>query len=103
MSTTRIVLGPFETGDQPTVTATVTDIAGGGGTSTDCVWTIVDPAEVETTYASSDPEVDNPTPNVWTLTMPVLDQEGIYWIRCQSTDGIFASRSQRLGVSDTPF
>lgn len=95
------VLGPFEIGQQPTITAVVKNLPGETEVSTDCTWTITDPNGVEEVFTSPDVSIGNPSDNVWELVMPVLTVAGIYHINCQSTAGLIAAHTQRLGVTDT--
>lgn len=100
MPVVTTVLGPFELGQQPTITAVVKNLPGGTDVSLACTWTSTDPNGDVVSVSSPDSSIANPSPNVWTWLMPILVVPGIYWIRCESTAGLISAHSQQLGVTD---
>jgi len=95
------VLGPFESGQQPTITATMRDISGGTGVCTGTHWVVTNSdEEVLQDVTSPDPAITEVDDNIWTLLMPVLTEPPeVLWIECTSTGGLVASHRQRLGVA----
>lgn len=99
------ILGPFKLGQTPLITATLTPIGGGVGVSDACEWTVRSPAaDVEdTTYTEASPEVQPDGDNVWTLLLPPIEHDGIYWIRLRSTSGLIAASEIRMAVEESAF
>jgi len=94
-------LGPFEVGQQPTITATLVDITGGSAVCTGTHWIVTDSDEnVLQDVTSPDPAITEVDDNVWTLLMPVLlERPEVLWIECISTGGLVAAHRRRLGVA----
>ena len=97
------ILGPFEVGQQPIITATFADATGGIGVATAVTFMVKTPAGVETPTSSPDAAITNPSPNVWKFTMPIITQHGKYRVRCKTTTGLDAAGEATLEVEPSAF
>jgi len=98
-----IPLGPFEVGQAPVITADVINLPGGTGVSTACSWRVKDPEGAIVSVSSPHPSINNPDDNVWTYQMETIDQEGIYWVKCQTTEGLLAAKTVQVAVTPDPY
>lgn len=94
-------LGPFKVGQRPVIVATLTDITGGAGISTATEWTIKAPSgEVVVDELTSSGDLTNPSTNVWRFIMPVIEEEGTYYVKVLSTAGLISAQYATLYVED---
>lgn len=96
-------LGPFIIGQQPVVTATFADLAGGIGVASAATFMIRTPAGAESSTSSPNAAITNPSPNVWKYTMPILAADGIYAVRVKTTSGLDAAGETLLTVLPSAF
>jgi hypothetical protein len=96
-------LGPFQVGQQPVLTATFADVAGGSGVATAVTFMVRNPNGAETTTSSPNAAISNPSSNVWRYTMPVLTVSGLYTVRAESTAGLTAADETTLFVTPSAF
>jgi len=102
MTVTDKVLGPFEVGQQPTITARMIDITGGTAVATGTHWIVEAPDHSEVEFTSPDASVMEVDDNIWTLLMPVITQHGLYWVTCEALGPLVATHRQRVGVVKEP-
>jgi hypothetical protein len=102
MTVATKVLGPFEVGQQPTITAHLIDISGGTAVATGTHWIVQDPDDNEVEFTSPDPAIAEVDDNIWTLLMPVITMDGLYWVTCEAIGPLVATHRQRVGVVQVP-
>lgn len=88
-------LAPHDIGNRPVITAEV-DTKGLPGVSTAVTFTVTEPDGTVTTASSPDPDIGNPSENVWTYQMSVLTQFGPHLIVAQTTAGVESLRRGSL-------
>lgn len=98
-----MILGPFEVGQQPIITATFADATGGAGVATAATFMVRTPAGAETSTSSPNAAITNPSPNVWKFTMPIVTVAGNYHVRCKTTTGLNAAGEATLKVEQSAF
>ena len=88
-------LAPHDIGNRPVITAAI-DTKGLPGVATAATFTVTEPDGTVTVTSSPDPDIANPSENVWTYQMPVLTQFGTHLIVAQTTAGVEALRRGTL-------
>ncbi len=97
------LLGSFQIGQQPVITATFTDITGGVGVATAATFIVKTPDGTETSTSSPNAAIVNTSSNVWTFTMNTLTAAGTYQIRAKTIAGLVAATEYALYVSGSGF
>ena len=98
-----VEVGRYDIGDMPEIRAVLTPPEGSAAVSTACTFKVRDPSGNEATFPSTGPAVTSDGDNVWVLTMQVLDEAGLWFIRCTSPSGLIGAEECFITVRESQF